>query len=99
MNNTNIALLTKQIILTQAGTVSVGTRSRAHITVWMLTALFVTHSLILCRSGDLRAVCNDLTQNAVEIGSVPASTLQKTGPRLFLNHAPLLLVSIFFFFA
>lgn len=87
MNNTNIAALTEANSF-DTGPVSVGTRSRAHLTVWMLTALFVTHSLILCRSGDLRALCNDLSQNAVEIGSVPASTLQKTGPTLFLNHAP-----------
>lgn len=90
MNNTNIAPLTEANSF-DTGPVSVGTRSRAHLTVWMLTALFVTHSLILCRSGD----DNDLSQNAVEIGSVPASTLQKTGPTLFLNHAP----PIHFFFA
>lgn len=96
MNNINIALLTKANSF-DAGPVSVGTRSRAHIAVWMLTALFVTHSLILCRSGDLRAVCNDLSQNAVEIGSIPASTLQKTGPTLFLNHARPSSYPFFFF--
>lgn len=42
----------------------------------MLTALFVTHSLMSYQSGDLRMICTDLLQNAAEIGSVPTATLQ-----------------------